>query len=103
MGTDHLIAERNTHLQVRLNWFDNLKFLHVHEIHYSLTITLGYDFDLIALLKFLHQLRCRPDFITVAEKEGDFFPKSDWDERIHEIQKIFPNKRISEGFRNVQS
>lgn len=100
LGTDHLILERNKNSYVRIGWLNNLKFLHEHEVRYSLTVTLGNDFDLFALIKFLKHLHCRPDFLTIAETEGVSLSEDVWSRNLELIHATFHNKEIKVGFRN---
>lgn len=100
IGTDILIPKRNSNNAMFRQWTENLNDILENEIHHSFTITLGEECDFRSTLQILFNLKSSPDFLMLSEKDGELLSEVAWEKYISIAQTVFPDTRITFGFRN---
>lgn len=101
LGTDVLIKERNIKKEFRVNWLNNHGLIKEKRTHFSLTITIGKDFNFMHLIEELSGLQVDPDFFTLSEIEAEDIGEDLWEKSRKILSDFFPSKEVKYSFQNV--
>lgn len=102
VGTDVMISCRNNNQTLKDQWLKNLRTLVEYRVSYSLTITVGRDIDLEALIALLYHHQVIPQFFMLSSIQGEVFADEEWNAFVRCIQTVYPNKIITTGYRECK-